>query len=49
MGGLSTHQGYDRDFFLLAESDDHSTMSDTVAVIGGFGNIQPSEAYYSTD
>ena len=37
MGGSYTHQGYDREFFLLAESHDHSTMNCIMAAIGGFG------------
>jgi len=41
MGGLSTHQGYYRDFFLLAESHNHFTISYTMAAVGGFGKIQP--------
>ena len=41
MGGSSTHQGYDRELFLLAESHGHSTIICVMAAVGGFGKIQP--------
>ena len=42
MGGIPTHQGYDRDFFFfLAESYDRFVMNYTVVATGGFGNFQP--------
>ena len=41
--GLPTHQGYDKDLFLLAESHDHSTVSYTMAVVEGFVIFQPSK------
>ena len=38
MGGLATHQGYNRTFFPL---EDRSIISYPVVVIDGFGKIQP--------
>ena len=40
MGGLSAHQGYTGIFF-SAENHDHSTISYSVAMIGGFDKVQP--------
>lgn len=40
MGGLSAHQGYTGIFF-SAENHDHSTISYSVAMIGGVDKVQP--------